>query len=301
MGTLIVPISFKAESVVPDNKYVGNVNTIIGGYDYLTISTGSSNQITVFGGPNQYLAYDGDVTSIDSGYSDFTQGSLNSGFDNVTIFNDGTKILIEREVEDFTEITYYFENVAVLDSIKSPYYSISTDDEAITDWLITFNADIYYRLNNQGTISLEIETIHFTADYSTFNDNGNIFLLDLLKDGSQYDNDSELASSIINDNFYVLNASLSIEAIFQGPPYQNYITHIQEGGYFHEWNENAWTTLNDYSNFEVDTSNFGNSILTGLNNFLSFELIPGFSLLTLLSVVIAIPLLIYILKMFLGG
>lgn len=298
---ILVPISFSAESVVPNNRYVGNVNTIIGGYDYLTITAGSTSSITVFGGPNQYLTYDGDVTSIDSGYKDFTQGSLNSGFDNVTVFNDGMKIVIEREIEDFEGLTYYFENVAVLDDIRSPYYSFSFEDNAIIDCLITFDADIYYRVNNNGSISLEIETIHFTADYSTFNTNGNIHLLDLLRDGSQYDDGSEMYSSIINGYYYILNASLSFEAIFQGVPYQNYLTHIQECGYFHEWDENAWGMLLDYSSFDVDVSNFGTSLLESLNNFLSFELVPGFSLFILLGLLLAVPLLIYILKMFLGG
>ena len=47
--------------------------------------------------------------------------------------------------------------------------------------------------------------------------------------------------------------------------------------------------------------NLANSLLVGLQNFLSFELIPGFSLYHVLMLIVAIPLLIFILKLFLGG
>lgn len=47
--------------------------------------------------------------------------------------------------------------------------------------------------------------------------------------------------------------------------------------------------------------NLANSLLIGLQNFLSFELIPGFSLYHILMLIVAIPLLIFILKLFLGG
>lgn len=43
------------------------------------------------------------------------------------------------------------------------------------------------------------------------------------------------------------------------------------------------------------------SLLNGVNNFMSFEISPGFSLGNLLALIVGIPLLILILKLFLGG
>lgn len=53
--------------------------------------------------------------------------------------------------------------------------------------------------------------------------------------------------------------------------------------------------------YQVEDFNIGDFLLSSVNSFLGFELIPGFSLLSLLALVIGIPLLIYILKLFLGG
>lgn len=48
-------------------------------------------------------------------------------------------------------------------------------------------------------------------------------------------------------------------------------------------------------------NNFTNWLLVGANNFFSFELIPGVSLFTILAICLAIPLLIWILKLIMGG
>ena len=63
------------------------------------------------------------------------------------------------------------------------------------------------------------------------------------------------------------------------------------------------TIVNDLPNqfWKTTEFNVGEFLLDSVNSFLGFELIPGFSLLSLLALVIGIPLLIYILKLFLGG
>lgn len=54
--------------------------------------------------------------------------------------------------------------------------------------------------------------------------------------------------------------------------------------------------------FDYETEfNVGSWLLESLSAFMSFELMPGFSLLTLFSLLVAIPLLLWILKMFIGG
>lgn len=51
----------------------------------------------------------------------------------------------------------------------------------------------------------------------------------------------------------------------------------------------------------LDGNVLSDFLLSGLNGFLQFELVPGFSLLNLLALCVSIPILIYILKLFLGG
>lgn len=50
-----------------------------------------------------------------------------------------------------------------------------------------------------------------------------------------------------------------------------------------------------------DASGLGTSLLRGASNFLSVEIFPGFSFLNLLFICIAIPLFLWIIKLFLGG
>lgn len=62
------------------------------------------------------------------------------------------------------------------------------------------------------------------------------------------------------------------------------------------------TSSNDWlGNISLDISEFGSTLLRGVSNFLAFEIYPNFSLLDLLYLIVGIPLLIAILKLFLGG
>lgn len=62
------------------------------------------------------------------------------------------------------------------------------------------------------------------------------------------------------------------------------------------------TNVDDWKgNLDWDFSDFGTTLLRGVTNFLGFEIYPGFSLLDLLYLIIGIPLLIAILRLFLGG
>lgn len=59
----------------------------------------------------------------------------------------------------------------------------------------------------------------------------------------------------------------------------------------------AWYDYDNIANF----GDVGESISSSVSNFLKTEILPNFTILNLLLIVIAIPLLIYILKLFLGG
>lgn len=66
-------------------------------------------------------------------------------------------------------------------------------------------------------------------------------------------------------------------------------------------NEVIYEKLTENVEIDANISQFGRLLLEGANAFLAFELIPGISLYLLLGLCVAIPLLIYILKLFLGG
>lgn len=59
----------------------------------------------------------------------------------------------------------------------------------------------------------------------------------------------------------------------------------------------AWYDYDNIANF----GDVGESLKDSVSNFLSTEILPNFTILNILLIVIAIPLLIYILKLFLGG
>ena len=71
--------------------------------------------------------------------------------------------------------------------------------------------------------------------------------------------------------------------------------------YYRKLNTNLTTSSQWLSGYNFDISDFGTNLLNGVTNFLAFEVYPGFSLLDLLYLIIGIPLLIAILKLFLGG
>lgn len=71
--------------------------------------------------------------------------------------------------------------------------------------------------------------------------------------------------------------------------------------YYRKLNTTLTSSTDWYGNIALDISEVGTSLLRGVSNFLAFEVYPGFSLLDLLYLIVGIPLLIAILKLFLGG
>lgn len=100
-------------------------------------------------------------------------------------------------------------------------------------------------------------------------------------------------SQYIHNNFlYIAYASLNISCpdMFEFEYFFNRISN------------HVLPSMNDYElSLDIDISPFGVALFNAVTNFLRFEIIPGFSLLDLLFYVCAVPLLIAILKIFLGG
>lgn len=71
-------------------------------------------------------------------------------------------------------------------------------------------------------------------------------------------------------------------------------------GYIYNVNSDLFSSSVNPSN-PGKVSNFGTILLEGANNFLSFQLLPNFTLFNILTILVTIPLLVWILKLFLGG
>lgn len=102
-------------------------------------------------------------------------------------------------------------------------------------------------------------------------------------------------SQYIHNNFlYIKNASISLSA-----------NDTEITGFSYYFNKlKSWQlpSIDDYEvSIDIDISPFGIALFNSVTNFLKFEIVPGFSLLDLLFYVVAVPLLLAILKIFLGG
>lgn len=107
-------------------------------------------------------------------------------------------------------------------------------------------------------------------------------------------NFTDISQYIHNNFLYIETASLEISA-----PTNRYFDFSY---YFNRISNLDLPSIDDYEvSLDIDISPFGTALLNGVTNFLRFEIIPGFSLLDLLFYCCAVPLLIAILKIFLGG
>lgn len=103
-------------------------------------------------------------------------------------------------------------------------------------------------------------------------------------------------SQYVHNNFlYITNACFQIDTTGT-----NEISAFSY--YFNKLKNWQLPSIDDYQvSIDIDISPFGKALFDSVTNFLKFEIVPGFSLLDLLFYVVAVPLLIAILKIFLGG
>lgn len=98
-----------------------------------------------------------------------------------------------------------------------------------------------------------------------------------------------------NENFYIDNLTITIQ--LDGIDMTDaviYFTNTFSNGRHYLSNE-------FFSNYYEGIPDVGNWLLRSLNSFLSFELVPGFTLLSLLGLICVIPVAIWLFKMVLGG
>lgn len=124
----------------------------------------------------------------------------------------------------------------------------------------------------------------FTSDVPSYDFN---YLTMFGEDLQQY-----ASNGILNINY--MTVSINNDDNYDGSIDRQYI-------YYRKLNTSLTSSSDWYGNIALDISDFGTSLLQGVSNFLAFEIYPGFSLFDLLYLVVGIPLLIAILKLFLGG
>lgn len=104
-----------------------------------------------------------------------------------------------------------------------------------------------------------------------------------------------------NDNvlFYVNSLKVYVSSNQLNTSFTDfkYRYFVESEDYYNEYFKNAKFTFSNIEGIE----GLGNSLLQSVNAFMSFELVPGFSLMNILTLLVVIPLLVWILKMFLGG
>lgn len=163
---------------------------------------------------------------------------------------------------------------------------------------------IFLTLLNQGY------NISYTYDVSFLNNNNNLVsgyreynAENLLNYQPLIPNLNDLLIAEIdseeNNLFYVKNLKVFVSAPNLNTSFTTwkYRYFVESESYFNEYYDGAKFT---FANIE-SVSNLGDSLLQSVNAFMSFELVQGFSLMNILTLLVCIPLLVWILKMFLGG
>lgn len=210
-----------------------------------------------------------------------------------------------------------------LSALGSPLYSLTQGQETAN---ITIEEDINYYL---GYIFAPSENMYFISGgyrfYNSFTISGNYnyalnFTFTFGTDDIIWNNIAIIGNTTIGrDLDYTNNSGTTAYSVFLSdtltfntmrfntnyPIQYRYITFLDQ--YVDETTFNFLKKSGEFGVFSYPDESidgqydFGQGLLQGVNSFLAFEIFPGFSLLNLLQLTIAIPLLMYILKLFLGG
>lgn len=235
---------------------------------------------------------------------------------------------IERSIDSITSST---SNIAYKlgrtsngsHSVFSNSFRIGTDTETRYHYVIEFTFyDLYIDVDNitnydilcylteyTGTsIDLQVEYNYNYIDYDTMNfssvnysqsaDPGSFTSLlppsDVLK---EIDNKNGICyiKRLVTRFDYIQVAGFNVGEFVIKTPLLDGPTFLSTS----EYNTKAGFPTIDYG--INDASTLGTSLLRGASNFLSVEIFPGFSFLNLLFICIAIPLFLWIIRLFLGG
>lgn len=201
------------------------------------------------------------------------------------------------------------------------YYDCIINNLLWTDYMIFEKNDFFMRLNDLG--SYRTPTIKFPDTNVDVGMEIHGFILD--KDGNArelylfradktvtsntafylYPNTYELFGNIDINEVYNSNAIMYISNFRcwidiltpRALSYCNYYYGVQSVG---DEELRYGTILNDYVNV-VSSSDIVGGVADGVNSFLQIEILPGLSFFGILLLAVAVPMLIWILKIFFGG
>lgn len=173
------------------------------------------------------------------------------------------------------------------------YYNMSTEQyvDAYVDY--SFDIEFYTALKETSDQVNKFNSYSYSSTYL-----GNkLYYLPQYVSVSSYLNEKGISSDDLQPNqiFRLRNVkiSYSVPSEMQIEHEYSFETDEYYANNYRDLRSNYYT----YSTY----SGLVSSLLLGVNNFLSFELVPGLSLFSILMMALVIPLLIWLLKVFLGG
>lgn len=227
-------------------------------------------------------------------YGSFSDGGNSNDFYvsrdislNSNLSNDNYKVFDCGVITDlyFTEIIFeksdFFLKVGDLNSIISPMVYFTT---------IGGGYNISYDI--EGYVNLKSGSFDYIRGVTTSKEDllGWNYLLpsktDLFGTTNTIDNDSLM---------YIKNIRVGVTLRGYVDFYYRYgVSDILT------YEDNYGNAIEDWVN-KTGVSSLGNSLLSSVNGFLAFEIVPGLTLMNILVLLVVVPLLIWILRLFLGG
>lgn len=273
---IVIPIQVSANGPTEevDEPYVSPYGLTLEFYD--TVDT------CVFTLPNYFYQYQnnynygatfqneqGQQLTISGSYNNSTE-ILTQGFSNKNISSYIKFIFTDLIYTDFSPLSFTF------DYMSHCKYS--------------YELDIYdYENNNFDSVTYE------------YNSSSNSFNLFSVFQYVSYESSGIYLGGTrqYNNTSLISNMSVTITEITPGDSFDNF-SYRQQLVLI-----SSYRDLLRQCHFEIKNNykigDFGTQLLTAANNFLKFEIVDGFSLLDLLFTIVTIPLLIFIIKLFMGG
>lgn len=222
-----------------------------------------------------------------------------------------------RTLESISSITIYNNStleLGILASYDDSFRILAPG--ASYEYTIIENTTLYFGFEENSTGNFQIEGYYYFNDNINFppndlsqfsfiaNISGNEYeymQFDTSNNSLWYYGDSALGIDDVRAWYSLSGGSKLYYEEWSSIDLFIFPTTVNESTY--NWlNDNGtwgyWTPPDDNPNLDFSVGTF---LIDSLDNFLAFEIYQGFTLLQLLYLVIAIPLLIYILKLFMGG
>lgn len=258
----------------------------------------------------------------------FADGTDIYGGDNYTFKRDNYQE--SRDIFDNINFISYYSNVE-WDLFKGIEYNVAIDDsDPINNDLYFFISDFFYKPSDyQGhSLTWKNATIYYNAwleedfdinndigfiDYTIFKNENGVIVPYRFTDGlsscsflmSAYNNgfisiDGAIISFINNRHsdfygFYINDLVIKCKDLY----YYLSQSLLFDTEYYH-YDNDMFTRLGNF-NFNTEDVDISDFLVDSVGGFMDFEIVPGFSFGVLLSFILTLGLLVWIIKVFMGG